>query len=228
MKKLLLAFAAVMLVGAPLGAWADDVLSSTPTPSPVNSQPMPTPLTDGQPVALGHVAAVTSHSVTVSTPETERITFEFDSRTVMPRQLVEGTPVRVEFHLMDNGMHHAGRVTPLERGSKDWQRLEDMHAAAVGTIDENAELDRQEQTSENTETTEPNATGNDAYGTTSTGTNDNVLIDTNSKAAEDQTTENTDTNTLPQTASEQPWLLVFGVAAAVVAIGLSLRRRARA
>jgi len=227
MKKLLFAFAAVMLISAPLGAWADDMLSSTPTPSPTNSEPIPTPLTDAQPVILGHVVGATSHSVTVSTPEAERITFEFDSRTVMPRQLVEGTPVRVEFHLMDNGMHHAGRITPLERGSNDWMRLEDRHAAAIDNAEEDAERERQEQAATNQEEMNSTAPASDA--STTDGTNDNVLLDTNSKAAEDRAAENNENgNQLPQTASEQPWLLLFGTAAAVVAIGLTLRRRARA
>jgi len=227
MKKLLFAFAAVMLISAPLGAWADDMLSSTPTPSPTNSEPIPTPLTDAQPVILGHVVGATSHSVTVSTPEAERITFEFDSRTVMPRQLVEGTPVRVEFHLMDNGMHHAGRITPLERGSNDWMRLEDRHAAAIDNAEEDAERERQEQAATNQEEMNSTAPASDA--STTDGTNDNVLVDTNSKAAEDRAAENNENgNQLPQTASEQPWLLLFGTAAAVVAIGLTLRRRARA
>ena len=224
MKKLLFAFAAVLLVSAPLGAWADD-LTTTPTPSPANSQPIPTPLTDAQPVILGHVVGTTSHSVTVSTPETERITFEFDSRTVMPRELIEGTPVRVEFHLMENGFHHAGRITALERGSKDWMRLEEMRTSALESHD-------QSMTSDNA-STETTPTDMSASTTSENHSNEIVspTVNENSNASTDEHA-NTDTdenhNQLPQTASEQPWLLAFGLATAAVAVGIGLRRRARA
>jgi len=224
MKKLLFAFAAVLLVSAPLGAWADD-LTTTPTPSPANSQPIPTPLTDAQPVILGHVVGTSSHSITVSTPEAERITFEFDSRTVMPRELIEGTPVRVEFHLMDNGIHHAGRITALERGSKDWMRLEEMRTSAAESPD-------QSMTSENTST---ETTPSDMSASTTTENHTNEIVspttdeNTNATTDEHANTETRDENRnqLPQTASEQPWLLALGLAAAAVAVGIGLRRRAQ-
>jgi len=224
MKKLLFAFAAVLLVSAPLGAWADD-LTTTPTPSPANSQPIPTPLTDAQPVILGHVVGTSSHSITVSTPEAERITFEFDSRTVMPRELIEGTPVRVEFHLMDNGIHHAGRITALERGSKDWMRLEEMRTSAAESPD-------QSMTSENPST---ETTPSDMSASTTTENHTNEIVspttdeNTNATTDEHANTETRDENRnqLPQTASEQPWLLALGLAAAAVAVGIGLRRRAQ-
>ena len=219
MKKLLFAIAAVLLVSAPLGAWADDVISSTPTSTPANSEPIPTPLTDAQPVILGHVVGTTSHSVTVSTPEAERIVFEFDSRTVMPRQLIEGTPVRVEFHLMPNGMHHAGRITALERNSKDWNRLEEMRTSALEGSDSRMSNET------NSDAMTANATSSSNDNTTATQES-NVLKDENAPdntntMASDETTP----SELPQTASEQPWLLAFGAAAAAVAVGLNLRRR---
>jgi LPXTG-motif cell wall-anchored protein len=224
MKKLLFAFAAVLLVSAPLTAWA---ATMTSTSTPANSEPIPTPLTDGQPIILGHVVGATSHSVTVSTPDAERMTFEFDSRTVMPRELIEGTPVRVEFHLMPNGMHHAGRITAVERGGKDWTRLEEMRTSALEGSDSRMQAENQTP-----ETVNANATtSNDAsYGTTTTDnstadntTNDNTMADNTLKDENAQTTE--ERTELPQTASEQPWLLAFGAAAAAVAVGLSLRRR---
>ena len=216
MKKLLFAFAAVLLVSAPIMAWADDVISSTPASSPANSDPIPTPLTDGQPVILGHVVGTTSHNVTVSTPEAERVVFEIDSRTVMPRELIEGTPVRVEFHLMPNGMHHAGRITPLERGSKDWTRLEQMRTSAL----EGSDSRMQSENASQTDAVSANATPqSDSY---TTPTETNTLKDENATTTTTASEEQTE---LPQTASEQPWLLAFGAAAAAVAVGLSLRRR---
>src|SRR5436309_15281975 len=71
-------------------------------------------LPDLQPVVLGQVTSTNSHTVTVVTGEGETMPFEFDSRTVMPMNMETGTRVRVEFHHLENGMHLARRITPIE------------------------------------------------------------------------------------------------------------------
>jgi LPXTG-motif cell wall-anchored protein len=161
--------------------------------------------------------------------------FEIDSRTVMPTTLTEGTPVRVEFHLMQNGMHHAGRITPLASGSKDLEHLEALRAAAV-------EEDRDAQGRWGSEETYARAvtptggadgsTASDA-GRTNGADTDRVAGDGSSNGRTDDMAARTngtdgDDEALPQTASELPWLAALGVTALAVAGALHLRRRRRA
>jgi LPXTG-motif cell wall-anchored protein len=65
------------------------------------------------PTVVGTTTATTSHSITVQSIEGETMSFDVDSRTVMPLNLMDGAYVRVEFHTMDNGNYLAKRVTPL-------------------------------------------------------------------------------------------------------------------
>ena len=92
------------------------------------------------PVVLGEVSEMNSHSVTVRTGEGETLPFEFDSRTVMPMDIPAGTPVRVEFRMLDSGLHLAQRITPLERGSKDWDALEGAISQATETEESDYEV----------------------------------------------------------------------------------------
>ena len=91
---------------------------------PVAAQSADTYFTSqNQPVILGQVTGMTSHSVGVLTPEGEKIPIEFDSRTVMAAEMPVGTPVRVEFRLLDSGLYLAQRITPLAKGSLTWDAL---------------------------------------------------------------------------------------------------------
>ena len=70
-----------------------------------------------QPTISGTVASATEHSVVVNTDGNETMSFEVDSRSVVPTELPAGTRVRVEFHLMESGKYHAARITPTRGGS---------------------------------------------------------------------------------------------------------------
>jgi len=94
-----------------------------------------------EPVVLGEVSMSNAHSVTVTTLDHETMPFEFDSRTVMPQDLATGTRVRVEWRMLDSGLHLAQRITPLTRGSKDWDLIENRMAEADWHENLNAEND---------------------------------------------------------------------------------------
>lgn len=187
---------------------------------------------DHRPVVLGTVVGTTSHTVTVHTNEAERMVFEVDSRTMMPRNLQTGTPVRVEFHLMPSGEHHAGRITPLEHNSLLGTPDQAVPPADMPT---GANIDAHHRTDgavhANATETHTHADGvthtHDDAGT-STTTADNVIVDENARAAHtDDRAMTADDGQLPQTASAQPWLLTFGLAACAGALGLMVGRRQR-
>lgn len=118
----------------------------------------PPPSVQTVPLVLGEVTNVTSHSVVVRTTRGETMTFETDSRTVMPTNLVPGRPVKIEFHLMENGTHHAGRITVIETGSKDWDQYEREISAVPSTNqEENETYEGGERTSMSTNGSESSA-----------------------------------------------------------------------
>jgi len=188
-----------------------------------------TPIRRVEPVVLGYVTATGTHSVSVDVPQAEAMTFEFDSRTVMPRDLQTGTPVRIDFRLLDNGMHFANRVTPILPGSNDWKSIENMRVSQVMppetetvVMTETTPTEPVMATSTDPATVQTTTSSSDVTSTPVTdeaaNTQDNVLISGDAKS-EDR---------LPQTASELPLLLTLGSAAVAGAIALSIRRRRRA
>src|SRR5436190_19634811 len=86
-------------------------------------------MSGGQPLILGKVTHMTSHSIVVLTRDGESLPIEFDSRTVMTTTMPTGCRVRVEFRLLDNGRYLAQRITPLERGSEAWAALDSRRAS---------------------------------------------------------------------------------------------------
>lgn len=191
---------------------------------------------DHRPVVLGTVVSTTSHSVTVHTNEGERMAFEVDSRTMMPRNLASGTPVRVEFHLMDAGNHHAQRITPLEANSllgTPEQAIHRVNMPAASEGDYAYDADKKTDTdaamaSNTTESTDMNRNENTTDGSATTTEADNRLIDSQGDATvEGDRAMTANDDQLPQTASAHPWMLTIGLAALVGGLGLALGRRQR-
>lgn len=170
------------------------------------------------PVVLGEVTNVTSHSAGVRTTRGEAMNFETDSRTVMPVDLLSGRRVKIEFHLMENGAHHAGRITVIEPGSKDWDRYdaeltmisrsgENENPASMGN--EPAEHAANDRGSSEVVANNSSAPDDDAA---DDATDKNVIrSDQDQHSAVD--TEESDADELPRTASHQPLLLALGLAA---------------
>ena len=211
MKLKIAAVAAVLALAAAGPSFAQQTLEST------QMRPLYMP----SPAVLGEVVAMNSHSVTVRTAKDEEMVFEFDSRTVMPMTMPPGLRVKVEFHLMDNGMHHAGRITRLEPGSLDWQALDKQLSLADQERSRREVLEAEQASTEDrvtasNESQEPAVIDNEDESATSDINEDARENDRGVSAAEKE---------LPRTASPQPLLLVLGAAATSLAVGLGLGLR---
>lgn len=205
MKRLVAALAMVLTVGV-VGTLSAQSLTSKDAPPPVVT---------AVPLVLGEVTDVTSHSVTVRTTRGELMKFETDSRTVMPMNLMIGRRVNVEFHLMENGSHHAGRITMIEPGSADWERYDQERSLApqpTGSMEGSEQNERHEAMTSGTEGRSKHQAENRLE----------------SESTENATTTSGETREeLPRTASHQPLLLGLGLAALALGIGIGVTRRRR-
>jgi len=114
MRRTLLLVAAACALAA-----AQPVLAGTFYPSNTSSlAPQST-----EPVILGEVTDITSQAVMVRMPDGQVLPVHFDSRTVMSHQLETGTAVKVAYELQTDNVYRAQRITPIERGSSDWNEL---------------------------------------------------------------------------------------------------------
>lgn len=196
------------------------------------------------PVVLGTVVGSNVHSVTIETPGGDQLSLETDSRTVMPYNLQDGTRVRAEFHLLDSGMRHAGRITPLTQGGLDWALL-DKEISTTQRADYEHELNedramamQRDQDEENALASGPGTEHHD-YTTAEHHDYDN---DRDDQMAQNETSTTSDTdrddqvqpnqneqnnkeNELPRTASPEPALLAVGMLALGAGLGFAFGRR---
>lgn len=211
MKRLIAVLATVATLSL-----AGSLFAMTLEPSPA--------LPQSQPVILGEVSAVGNHTVSVTAPGEEAMTFEFDSRTMMPTRLESGERVKVEYRILDSGLHLAQRVTPLTHGSTDWVEL-DRQLSMVPMEDEGSSGTLVATTiPDNDEHAEHNEAISETHGDEAQATS----ADAKEDRAEEQ--KEADTNSqepaMPRTASGLPWLLVSSGLAMFLAGGLWLLRRA--
>lgn len=166
------------------------------------------------PMIYGNVVSVTDHSMTVASIQGERITFDVDSRSVMPARLDEGNGVKVEFHLMESGRYLAKRVTPVQPG--------EMPTAMNQPYEETT------TTSSTTyETTPAHQHGQEVVATETT-TSTTTTEQTDATTTEGVTNVLADEGALPSTASPRPlieWLGALGIASGTVLWLLRRRRR---
>ncbi len=182
-----------------------------------------TPIQRVEPVVFGYATAVGTHTLNVDVPQSAAMAFEFDSRTVMPRELQAGTPVRIDFRLLDNGTHFANRVTPILPGSNDWRAIESMRVSrqiepSSETIVTGETTVIEPVSTQTTTTTDVTTTTVVEPAAGATGETENVLASGDTDSG----------NRLPQTASELPLLLTLGSASVAGAIALMIRRRRHA
>lgn len=214
--KLVAALATILAVGM-----AGSVAAQTNT-----LKDSPPPLVQTVPVVLGEVTGVTSHSATVRTTRGESMTFETDSRTVMPMNLMTGRRVKVEFRLMENGNHHAGRVTVIEPGSKDWDRYDD-ELTMIPASDETPTSDHTAMDSDRshsgTNGRADRSSGNELRSDAGGSKSDDVVA----VRENENTNDNRSGEELPRTASRQPLLLGAGLAALALGLVVAFARRRR-
>lgn len=248
MRKSVLVLSAILAIAGVRAAGATDPVTGTtvtPTLSEMNAHP-----TDGSPlhtmpVILGEVASTTEHSVTLNTARGETMTFETDSRTVMPLSLQESQPVRVEFHLLDNGMHHAGRIATITAGSSEYDRLQQQLAAnrerRAAEEAAAAQMAQNEQQAQGGTTESQSALGENAtpQGQSNVETtreeqaeHDRAMGENNGAAnSEPSGTANDDANSrkeLPQTGDSRVWMLIVGLGLFAAAFGQRMFRRRHA
>ena len=235
MKKTLIAmsaFLAIVAMGSHV-ARADE-MGTTTDPSLTEVRPVDASPLHLTPMILGQVASTTEHSVTLNTARGESMTFEIDSRTVMPVNLANDSRVKVEFHLMDNGMHHAGRITTIQPGSREWTRLEEQlsylrqdDSEPMAVNSEATPVTTTDNTGMNNgnnaliSSSEPATDVNASEANTNEATADRTdVIDSNANANADNTS-----GELPRTASNRTWMLVLGLGVFAAAFGQRMMRK---
>jgi len=217
-------------------SFAAALIAVTCIAGPLAAQPSTSPpLFHTEPMVLGQVSEVTSHSVTVTTAKGEQMEFEFDSGTLMPTaaQLTPDTPVKVLFRTLDSGLHLAKRITALEPGSLEYARLEyelamaesdrndTMHATEIGNADSDTPIA--------SNASDEYASGRDRnMGETKA---EEVREEAREQAGEHHKDYSnvikSNEDELPRTASAQGWLLPGGVGAVLLAIAARFVRRRR-
>lgn len=184
-------------------------------------------LPQSQPVILGEISEVGNHTVTVMAPGEEQMAFEFDSRTVMPASLENGERVKVEYRILDSGLHLAQRVTPLSVGSRDWETLERQ----MSMVPEGGD---HEGSSMLVASTAPESGENPARAEEVSSTTQQPNNETPSQQQPETSQEQGGSTTtkehqeMPRTASPLPWLLVSSGVLMFLVGGLWLARRGRA
>ncbi len=239
MRRFTLAIASVLLITG--GAAFADIL-------PQNAQRNlpPSAVPQIEPIVLGTVTGTSAHTVDVSTTTGEHVTFEFDSRTVMPSNLDGDTRVKVNFKLLDSGLHLAQRITRLERGSHEWDMMDRQIQSSDNDSDDDNDPsdDRQYRGVSDGDDAARNATDDDHAanrtadvhehrGVVATAVDDDGADDVN-RGGDDANAANTldsdhdgtnDRDEMPNTASELPLVLSLGVLALAASAGLWLWRR---
>ena len=114
---------------------------------------------------------------------------------------------------MENGSHHAGRITVIETGSADWDRYQRELAMAPTTHDE-----PEHAAQPGGESVSPGASlgTRQSQGEAAVPSNATETPATGSRNEE-----------LPRTASNQPLLLGLGLSAAAMGLGLAILGRRR-
>jgi hypothetical protein len=205
MRPIILAIASALLITTAGAALADL--------EPTNAAAIP----QMQPIVLGAVMASTAHTVSVSTTDGEVMTFDFDSRTVKPADLADGTPVRVEFKMLDSGMHLAQRITPLVAGSHDYDVVMEQRASRVE--------DESSEPAENNEVGESQAGRAEDQREQAMATHNDADVQTTNSDVDANATTSKEGEKMPRTASELPLVLSLGMLLLVVSVGLWLWRR---
>jgi hypothetical protein len=174
-------------------------------------------ITERTPQVVGTLVSMTDHRVTVETDDAERMTLEYDSRSIVP-ELPPLSRVKLDFHLMENGNYHAERMIPVRTASGEIARgeLRTSLYENVGevrtSVYERSDMQPVATSSTYQEGTAPPPSDADAYSSQSSG----------SAAASDY-----DRDELPRTASAQPLIGALGMLALAGAVTLwALRREA--
>lgn len=162
-----------------------------------------------QPMISGKVASVTDQTLVVDTDQGKQVTLGMDTHTMVPTDLAPGMVAWVEFRVDKEGQYYARRIIPVRGGANSGREL-----AYTKLHEEGAPMASETQASSSGSSTEAPAT---AAGEAGAG----------AAVAHDATAGEGSRETLPQTASDQPLLLAFGVFTLALAGALAFARRLR-
>jgi hypothetical protein len=223
------AFLAVAAMGSHTARAADEARMTTEAPL-TEVRPMDASPLHLTPMILGEVTDATEHSVTLNTARGEHMSFETDSRTVMPMNLGAGSRVKVEFHLMDNGMHHAGRIATLQPGSADWTHLDEQLSLLQQDRSEPMAMNSSEENSATTTSTDNGSANNALISSNEPTSTTNDQMNANSSERTEEANENAGksdekSDELPRTASNRAWMLVLGLGVFAAAFGQRMVRK---
>ena len=198
------------------------------------------------PMIYGTVVSTTDRSVTVNSVDDEPITFDIDSRSVMPARLDEGQNVKVEFHMTESDHYLAKRVIPIRPGDmptktamvppaekieqRDWDVDHAPRASNASSNGTATNADYDQTRNGNEQRNVDNALISEKVGSDAT-------INTNHDSHHDMNNDNdrstagatndTDDN-LPGTGSQQPLIQALGALALGAGVVLwTMRRRRR-
>ena len=226
MKKTLISAAVLLMLCA--GSAFAAVSSVSSTTDYLTAQRPPT--------MIGTITAVNDHHISLTTSDNEVVMLATDSHSMLPPDIAPGMVARVEFKVMETGQHYTQRVTPIRNEDEASLALlnarhtdinyasnevrtfegEDADAAdypnRVSSIDadreaqlraDRAEQDRLDREEDAREAAEKAANDRDR----------------------DVAGRYEDSESLPQTASNQPLIALVGVFALAGAYAISRRRR---
>ena len=179
-----------------------------------------------EPLVTGKVASVNDQTLVMDTDQGSQVSLHMDSRTMVPTDLAPGLQAWVEFKLEKNGDYYAKRVIPMREGMNRnrelaYSTLHDQGAPMASNTTPGS--DATPGTSDSSAPGAAAGAGAAAGMGSSSGTDAATTADHKSAGAGKH-------GSLPQTASDQPLLLLLGTlalaAAGVLAVSRRLRRAA--
>lgn len=159
-----------------------------------------------QPMVSGTIESVNDHALTLHTDEGETMTFVIDSHSVVPEHMEPGMRESIEFRAMQSGEFLAQRIVPLRHE----ENRNTQTTVNTGELDQDRYAMR-------------NGTG-EAMGYAQNGGNG----EENAETASQEQREEANEHELPQTASNEPLLLLLGMGSLLGGAALWMARRRHA
>lgn len=163
-----------------------------------------------RPMISGRVLSVTDHRMVVETVQGRTVGLAMDSRTMIPREVGPGSFVRAQITTFQDGRHYAQRVSRIEEG------VVAREQAYAHTRDQDVSFAATPPDCEQANTA--NTSMSDAEPVREVERREPVLAQYAPQPVADEPARVVDReDTLPQTASNQPLVLLFGLGALAIA-----------
>ena len=152
-----------------------------------------------RPMMSGRVVSVNDHQLIVDTDQGQRVGLVMDSRTMVPSEVAPGSVVRAEFRPMNDGRFFATRIAQTSSG------IADREQAYTHTRDSDLALAQN--------TTDCGCANTVTHSTTMSSVIERHDTDVKPVAVVADPVPEPVVETLPQTASSQPLILLLGLLA---------------